>query len=372
MKRSVVAISSATDSEKAFQEVTEKIKKECSSPKLIVFFSDSDSFYFYTTKLHEAFPSTTTIGTTTYLSFCSAGICHTGLSAMAINDGIECSSGILFEISNYPKHYFWHIMTAMEKLGSLENTCCLEFCTAFSNGEELVLDTFREMFAEKQIPIFGGSSGPERSDNKITYVSLDGVCYRNTCVFVLIKNLQGKIVFVQENLFKNSGKIFSVTDVDVDKRTVYELDNKPAADVLATALDIPLDELQRTLAVRPLGRVFNDKIFITEPEKIMSDGSISMFAQVFNNTKLAILERDNIQDVWNRTVQEAKSLLPGNSFGFVINCLARSKLFEQEKLIDDYVKTLSENYGNYIGLSGYGEQYNFVHMNQTMILALFE
>ena len=49
-----------------------------------------------------------------------------------------------------------------------------------------------------------------------------------------------------------------------------------------------------------------------------------------------------------------------------------SIMFEKENLFSEFTDTLKNNYGNYIGVSGYGEQYNITHMNQTMILVLFE
>jgi len=372
MQRSIVAMSASSDPETAFGEVVKKIQNECVSPKLIIFFSDCENFYFYTTKLHEVFPEATAIGTTTYLNFCTDGIGRNGFSAMAVNSGVECTSGILFEISNYPKHYIYHIYDAVKALSDTENTCCLEFSTAFSNGEELVLNTFEEALEGKNIPVFGGSSGTSAADYKTTYVSLNGVCYKNSCVFVFIKNLEGKIVYLRENLFKHTSKSFTVTDVDVENRMVYELDHKPAADVLANALGVSLDQLSTELISHPLGRILGEKTFITEPDKVMPDGSVSFFAQIFNHTKLVLLEQGDIQETWNDSVAKAKELMPENSFCVVVNCLLRTALFENENLIDAFSNILQSNFNNYIGLSGYGEQYNFTHMNQTMLLVLFE
>ena len=47
------------------------------------------------------------------------------------------------------------------------------------------------------------------------------------------------------------------------------------------------------------------------------------------------------------------------------------KLFEKQNSFGEFVNML-RNYGNFIGISGYGEQLNFIHLNQTMILLVFE
>lgn len=53
--------------------------------------------------------------------------------------------------------YKAHIKQALDKLSSLENTCCLEFVTSFGKGEELVLDTFEEILEGTGIRVAGGS-----------------------------------------------------------------------------------------------------------------------------------------------------------------------------------------------------------------------
>ena len=73
-----------------------------------------------------------------------------------------------------------------------------------------------------------------------------------------------------------------------------------------------------------------------------------------------------------KAIQKAREQIAKSSFAVVVNCLARSIMFEKENLFSEFTDTLKNNYGNYIGVSGYGEQCNITHMNQTMILVLFE
>lgn len=371
MNRSVVAISTLEDSKDALNEVVLKIRKNNISPNLILFTSNCDDFYFFTKSLHEIFPATTILGSTSYINFNSEGFSHHGISAFAICDGIECSSGVLFEISHFPKQYMGHIKTALDELSSIENTCCVEFCTAFSNGEELVLDTFEEVFENKKIQVFGSSSG-SFSNDKQTMVSLNGECYQNSCVFVFIHNLEGRIFFYRENLYKPMGPIFSVTDIDVDSRTIYEFDDKPAADVISSALKIPLEDLGENICYHPMGRILENKFYITESDKIFPDGSISYFSQIYNHTKMALLEVCDFDETWKKSEIEISKMIKKPSFSMVVNCSTRSRLFEKNNKMEDFNKILTNNYVQFFGISGYGEQIDFLHLNQTMIIALFE
>ena len=48
------------------------------------------------------------------------------------------------------------------------------------------------------------------------------------------------------------------------------------------------------------------------------------------------------------------------------------KLFEKENKLYHFISTLKANYGDFIGLSGFGEQLGFIHLNQSMVIAVFE
>jgi hypothetical protein len=46
-------------------------------------------------------------------------------------------------------------------------------------------------------------------------------------------------------------------------------------------------------------------------------------------------------------------------------------LFESENCFGEFVNQL-RSYEHFIGVSGYGEQLDFIHLNQTMVLLVFE
>jgi hypothetical protein len=112
----------------------------------------------------------------------------------------------------------------------------LEFSTAKGKSEELVLDTFVSILEPLNIPVFGGNAGVE--DGKETLVSLNGKVYENACVFLILRNLRGKIFLYKENIYRPTNHFFIATDVNIDDHIVYELDKKPAAEVIAQTLGI--------------------------------------------------------------------------------------------------------------------------------------
>lgn len=371
MKRSIVAYSSGYNKEDNFIECCKRIDSENIIPKLIIFSSDYDNFWFYAKELKEKYPETISIGSTSYILFSSEGTARNGLSIMAIYSDIECSANLLFEVNRHPANYTNHINIALSQLSSTENTCCLEFTTAFSKGEELVLDTFEQKLAGKHIPIIGSSSGAS-ADKSDTLVGLNGNVYKNTCAFVFIHNLRGKIFLYRENIYKKTKYQFTATDVDCEERKVYEYDNIPAADILADTLGVELENLPEEMIKHPMGRIVGENTFITECDKVFPDGSLSYFSRIYNLTKMVLLEVADFNEVWTKTANTVHAQIENPSFSIVINCMSRTKLFEQTNTFEDFRTQLSANYGNFIGFSGYGEQLNYIHLNQSMVLAVFE
>ena len=149
-----------------------------------------------------------------------------------------------------------------------------------------------------------------------------------------------------------------------DDGTVMEYDEEPATEILSRTLKVPPETLSEVLLTHPMGRIAGGDIYITEANEIFPDGSISYYSRIYNHTKMLLLELDNVQRVWNETVQRVLNDIS-------INCISRSRLFEKDGCFGEFVNVL-RNYGKYIGVSGYGEQLDFIHLNQTMVLLVFE
>ena len=133
----------------------------------------------------------------------------------------------------------------------------------------------------------------------------------------------------------------------------------------------PLESIHTITATRPLSA----KIFLsfnTEVDKVNPDNSISYYSQIYNQTKIALMEQRDIEQVWNETIEKTKSQVSNPSFVIAIDCINRIKLLEKEDKIEQYKDFLTKNYNNFICLSGYGEQLNYMQLNMSFILAIFE
>jgi hypothetical protein len=352
---------------KAVEEATQGIE----SPKLVLFFSDTKGFRQYNDAIHQKFPYSIVIGSSSFAGFCKEGAYKDTLLVMGIEDGIECYGDILEEVDLYPLKYIDRVQKCMNQFKDVTNTICFQVSSALISSEELVLSTLMSALDQKKIPLFGGSSG-DYGRAEETMLSFNGKVYQNACAFVIIKNLGGKIKLYRENIYKQTNHYFTATKVDVKRRIVYEYDNKPAAKIMAQALRTTVTELPKYLDSYPLGRIIGSDMYITANQSIVENEGMSYHARVYKNSQMVLLEPDDYRQVIQKTIEEIKQEVPKPSFSIMINCLARSMLFEKDGYLNDFAVEMGSALGNYIGFAGYGEQLNCQHFNQTMVLAVFE
>lgn len=375
MERSIVAFSRENDAKTAAEEIIGQIMEASMgrTPLLIIFSAEYSVFSACSVALHDKFPRTTVIGTSTYVVFSSKGNSGCGITALAIFDGILCASGVLLEVKRHPALYEKNIVDAISRFDDAENMICLEFTTSYCNCEELVLDTIKSVQKRLKIyvPVVGGTAGA-LEEVQSTLVSLNGEVFKEACVFVYIKNLFGNIFLYKENFFQPTEHTFKITDIDCDDRCIYELDNKTASTAISEATGIAPKYVQEYLQLHPLGRIDGDEIFVTAVDKVHEDGRFSMLARVYSETKVSLLELGSIEDAWSRTLEKARKNIPNPSFGVAINCVAMSQYLQNVNLFGTFVDALKSSNPTFIGTSGYGEQYMCENINMTLILIGFE
>ena len=374
MKRCYTASVDEKIGTKAYPQMLEQLKEngELISPVLVIFTSDNANFGWYSRMLSNSFPNATVIGTTSDTMYSPGAVHRVGLSVMAVTEGLSVSSGVIFEVSRYPKRSAESVIAAMGSV-ERENTVCLEFNASVGNCEELVMDTFYEIMADTGIPLCGCTAAAAVNPDKPSAVSLNGILYMDACVFAFIHNEMGRIAIVKENMFSPTEHFLVATDVDCDARKVYEFDHKTATGALASAMHIPEDELGANAFFHPVGRIENDDLNIIAVKEQFSDGSLSFFSRIYNQTRVVLLNPiEPVEQVWLDTSNRTHALIKDPSFAIIINCFSRLKYFTETGKMGEYNDKLTEYYPDYIGVSGHGEQFAYRHLNQTMLILAFE
>lgn len=363
-----IGVGRGTDLEASVQEATAKFR----NPKLILFFSEVDVFDQYTELMHRKFPNCICMGATSIAMFSHTGADKSGIKAIGFESGIKCSAGVLEDVDKYPIKYVERVKRCVDAVGETRNTICLEFTTALLCAEESVLSALNTVLIDKGIPVFGGTAGDSGTATG-TKVSLNGrVCPRSS-VFAIIHNEGGAIKVFRENIYKPvTGHILTATKADGLTRTVYEYNHQPASKVFASELGVPESQISDYFDTNPLGRVVGNELYITANCAKAGNQGITYHARIYNNSKIMVLGPENYKETIAQTMERIRQEVPRPSLSIMCHCLARTLLFDGDGYLNEYAKTMSSVLGNYIGFSGYGEQYGEQHFNQTMTVAVFE
>ena len=363
-----IGIGKSKDAEQCVREATSKFRK----PKLILFFSPVDQFDIYTKLMYEKFPDSICMGATSIAMFSNTGAEKDVLKAIGFESGIKCSADVLEDVDKYPIKYVERVKRCVDDVRDTKNTICLEFTTALLCEEESVLSALNSVLIDKGIPVFGGTAG-DAGTAIGTKVSLNGKVRERSSVFAIIHNEGGAIKIFRENIYKPvTGNVLTATKADGQKRTVYEYNHQPAANVFAKELGVPVGEISKYFDTNPLGRIVGDELYITANCSQAGNQAITYHARIYNNSKIMVLGPENYKETIAETMQQIKKAVPRPSFSLMCHCLARTILFDGDGYLTEYAKTMGNVLGNYIGFSGYGEQYGEQHFNQTMTVAVFE
>lgn len=346
--------------------------KEVKSPKLLFFFSDEDYFQDYSKILHEMYPDAICIGCTAYRTWNRFAVGTDVLNVISIEAGITCSAGVIEKADSYALQYMDNVKKCADEIGKSENTVCIEFTVPHKRAEEYAIMALNSVLLRREIAVVGGTAATVR-DNSDGLVSLNGKIYKDGCVFVLVHNENGKIKIVSENIYEPlTGREFTVTKANNLTRTIMQFDGRVAADVYAEELGVPRNDISKMFNYYPMGRRVNDKIYITAIHEEGSKGSLKCHARVYEETKMMVMKEGDYTNITQKTIKDIQSDIKNPSVVFVLQCVARTKLFEQNDFINEHHRMITEAFPNFIGYSCLGEQMGTKNFNNTLLLVIFE
>ena len=175
---------------------------------------------------------------------------------------------------------------------------------------------------------------------------------------------------LKENNFESMDKKLKITKADAEKRIVYEMNGRPAAEAYAKAIGVRKEDLAKHWALHPLGRKFSNDFYNASPFAIRSSGAIEFYCQVYEGAILEVLQpRDAVVEM-EKTIDQFTNHF-GELYGVLAcNCILRKLQFQQERLFQSMNVRLKQ-LPNLCGFSSYGEQLNKSQLNQTMLLIGF-
>ena len=218
------------------------------------------------------------------------------------------------------------------------------------------------------MPIIGGSAGDNLAF-ATTRVLHDGAFLQGYATFTLLRTSLPLTTFKYQHHEPTSTRVV-VTRALPEERIVNEINGRPAAEVYAELVGLPMAELVDRVdlsSLHPVMLRLGDEYFVRSVQAINSDGSIRFYCAIDTG---AVLTLGVSRDILPRIDGQLAALRDAHGGGppaalLVFDCILR-RLELQHYGIEGTVGELLARHGA-VGFSTYGEQYGPLHMNQTLV-----
>ncbi len=249
---------------------------------------------------------------------------------------------------------------------SFKNRVGFLLIDGMSGKEESVINTIYHAFSPLQI--FGGSAGNGLKFEK-TFVYTNGAFHSNAAVFTVIETILDIEIFKLQH-FEPSDIEFIVTEADPENRIIYEIDGDPAAEYYASLLNVSIEELSPQLfSMHPTMLKIGGEWYLRSILKLNDDGSLLTACAIDNGLPITLGHAKDISISLKEKVSYFKQ-----EFSTINLTLGCDCLFRKLEILESGVKKEIENIFNQLNFAGfntYGEQYNSIHINQTLTGIVF-
>jgi hypothetical protein len=213
------------------------------------------------------------------------------------------------------------------------------------------------------IHIIGGSAGDSLTFTK-TSVFSDGEFRVGTAAFCLVETTLDFEVFKTQH-YTPSDIEMVITKADPEKRMVYEIDGGPAASELADIMGVKKEELtMEVYSTHPVMLQIGDDWYVRSIQNYHDDDSLSFACAIDAGLPLTVGECQDLIKSLDHKTNELINNFKSIEITIGCDCIHRRLEIIETGLKDDVESLLKPL--NFFGFSTYGEQYDSVHVNQTL------
>ncbi|GAA1984477.1 FIST signal transduction protein [Catenulispora subtropica] len=214
----------------------------------------------------------------------------------------------------------------------------------------------------------GGSAGDDFTF-RTTWVSV-GAQYSHHGVALMLCESAVPFQVVKSCSFTPTGRTLEVTEADVENRTVYEFDNRPAVTAYAEAIGAdPTTLSAENWMEHPVGLMIDGQPWIRSPQQVLPDGGLRFYCQIHPGMRVEIMRSTDLLAETSAALHAARTTLGGDVAGAVLfNCCLRRLEMDAKDLSDKFPSALAGIPA--AGFHTYGESW-FGHVNQTLTGVVF-
>lgn len=341
----------------------------CDIQHLLVFFSGLHDADVLNEHLVTAFPGIPVSGCSTAGEITPAGMMQGTLQVIAFPRdgfrvltvaiegidrlGVEKTSDIVRELKGR--------LNAGREPASKERMFAMILVDGLSNVEEVLIASVG--WAMGDIGIIGGSAGDGLEFRRTTLLD-GGRALVNSALLILVESDFPFRMFNSQNFEPTEAKLV-VTAADNENRIVYELNAEPAAREYASAIGLlPNDLGPFSFASYPLVVKVGGNYYCRSIRNVNPDGSLAFFCAIDEGLVLTVARPQDMLASTARTLEDVDKTLGGIDFVLGFDCVLR-RLDAENRQIWRELDGLYRKH-RMCGFHTYGEQYNSMHLNQTL------
>jgi hypothetical protein len=337
---------------------------------LLVFFSSDRDPVAMASAVSEAFPGIPVAGCSTAGELHAGTMLEGSITLMAFRGGdFRIVADLVEDIHQLTLHRAYEtgrqlrgrFAESRRETPARGKSFAIMLVDGLSNREELVVTAARCAIGE--IPLIGGSAGDAQLFHEATLI-FNGHVVRDAAILLLVETELPFQTFRIQN-FEPTPRRFVVTAADTERRVVHELNAAPAAEEYARAIGLHARDLSPAhFAAYPfIVRAGND-YFCRAIRQVLDDGSISFFCAIDEGMVLSLAHQQDMVSVTRAALEDIDSAVGGIDRVLGFDCLWRKVEIDNRQMRTDM--ELVYRHFHISGFNTYGEQFNGIHLNQTL------
>jgi hypothetical protein len=224
------------------------------------------------------------------------------------------------------------------------------------------------MAALGDVPIIGGSAGGDLGFNR-TAVFCDGHFVDNGATLTMVA-LDAPFELFRVQHCEPTEIVLVATDATPHQRIIRAFNGRPAAQVYAEAIGHRVEDLgPEIFSTHPLMLLAAGGTWVRSISGALPDGSFNMLAAVDVGDVLRIGRPVGILETLDERLSAVSADLGDVGGVLAFDCVLRRLEFEARGSDAEAGRLLAGH--RVAGFSTYGEQFNGMHMNQTMVAVAF-
>jgi hypothetical protein len=252
------------------------------------------------------------------------------------------------------------LATSTEQQGHAK-TFAILLIDGLSNVEESIVAAVH--LAIDDIQLVGGSAGDGLAFKRTALIH-NGRVERRAAILMMVESDYPFHVFKTQNFEPTTIKLV-VTAADTENRIVHELNGELASREYATAIGLlPNDLGPFSFASYPLVVKVGGDYYCRSIRNMNPDGSLSFFCAIDEGLVFTVARPQDMLRSTARTFEEIDTKMGGIDLVVGFDCILR-RLDAETRQIRREMDALYRKY-SVAGFHTYGEQYNSMHLNQTL------